>query len=66
MHITDTESFEYTFGKKALRKKPKIFAMDFEVYFFYCAEGCGSMIKKEPNVWSEQVDDNYSYETRKF
>ncbi|KAK5966483.1 Nucleolar GTP-binding protein 2 [Trichostrongylus colubriformis] len=24
VHVTDTESFEYTFGKKALRKKPKL------------------------------------------
>uniref|UniRef100_A0A2K6VK87 Nucleolar GTP-binding protein 2 n=1 Tax=Onchocerca volvulus TaxID=6282 RepID=A0A2K6VK87_ONCVO len=24
VHILDTESFEYTFGKKALRKKPKV------------------------------------------
>lgn len=30
VHVTDTESFEYTFGKKALRKKPKIAALDLE------------------------------------
>ncbi|VDL80335.1 unnamed protein product [Nippostrongylus brasiliensis] len=24
VHVTDTESFEYTFGKKSLRKKPKL------------------------------------------
>ncbi|KAH7726647.1 nucleolar GTP-binding protein 2-like isoform 1 [Aphelenchoides avenae] len=30
VHITDTESFEYTFGKKALRKKPNVKANDLE------------------------------------
>lgn len=32
VHITDTESFEYTFGKKALRKKPKIGAQDLDAF----------------------------------
>ncbi|PAV72823.1 hypothetical protein WR25_18999 isoform C [Diploscapter pachys] len=30
VHVTDTESFDYTFGKKALRKKPKLNANSIE------------------------------------
>lgn len=30
MHITETESFDYTFGKKSLRKKPTLKANDLE------------------------------------
>lgn len=30
-HIVDTESFEYTFGKKSLRKKPKLAVDTIEV-----------------------------------
>lgn len=30
VHITDTESFDYTFGKKSLRKKPTLKAEDLE------------------------------------
>lgn len=34
VHVVDTESFEYTFGKKALRKKPNVKAADLQVYYF--------------------------------
>lgn len=30
VHVTDTESFEYTFGKKCLRKKPKLSVQSLE------------------------------------
>ncbi|EJW79815.1 hypothetical protein WUBG_09276, partial [Wuchereria bancrofti] len=45
VHILDTESFEYTFGKKALRKKPKVKVESLETL-------CGEVVQR-----TEQYDE---------
>ncbi|VIO95506.1 Autoantigen NGP-1, putative [Brugia malayi] len=45
VHVLDTESFEYTFGKKALRKKPKVKVESLETL-------CGEVVQR-----TEQYDE---------
>ncbi|KAM3722190.1 Nucleolar GTP-binding protein [Dirofilaria immitis] len=45
VHVLDTESFEYTFGKKALRKKPKVKIENLETL-------CGEVVQR-----AEQYDE---------
>lgn len=50
VHILDTESFEYTFGKKALRKKPKVKVENLETL-------CGEVIQRTEH-YDESADSN--------
>ncbi|CAG9539236.1 unnamed protein product [Cercopithifilaria johnstoni] len=50
VHILDTESFEYTFGKKALRKKPKVKMESLETL-------CGE-VDQRTEQYSERADSS--------
>ncbi|CEF66406.1 Nuclear GTP binding protein [Strongyloides ratti] len=57
VHILDTESFEYTFGKKSLRKKPNLAVNDLESMVANISERTSKYTKdKDRDIYDRDAD----------